>query len=106
VNAIFNKVPSNNKIYPIDFRVEEINGKLRLLLMILDVFLGVLGKSIIELISANLEESLSSKLNAEVEKHAKEAVKSYLSRADYSIKLQDFKRCKYCTECGTELPEP
>jgi hypothetical protein len=28
MNAIFDKVPSTNKIYPVDFRVEEINGKL------------------------------------------------------------------------------
>jgi hypothetical protein len=110
-------VPTGGKIFPIDYRVEEINGKLTFTTNDIGlVFLGVLGKSIIDLISANLEQNISSRLNDEIEKHAKEAVRGYLSRADYTIKLQDFRRClqcgldndyknKFCSECGTKLPE-
>ncbi len=118
LNGIFNMFPTRlDKIYPIDFRVEEKNGTLNFTTSEVGVaFLGILGKSIVESISANIEKNIASNLEKEMEEHAKEAVKSHLSKADYSVKLQDFKRCpeckldndyknKFCGECGAKLEE-
>jgi hypothetical protein len=118
VNEIFKHIHPKNKQYqiPLDMYVMK-NEEGIISLAARDVskiFYGSLARTIIDIITKNLESNMSQKLNQMIDEKAKDAVKGYMNRATPMIILQDFKRCpfcgldndyshKHCTECGGNL---
>jgi hypothetical protein len=117
-NPIFQQISANiaeGQQIPIYMAAQKINGKLNFVITDIGiVFLGSIIKTIVDTILNSLPES--EKLNAAIEKKAKEVTEKYFSHIIPSIPLQNFRRCpkcnldndyknKFCTECGTKLPE-
>ena len=118
VQAIFSHVQMEQDILPIDlFQVKSPDGFSTLQMRDnAPIFYGALAKVIIDTVFKNIQAQLPQQnLNQQLEDQARKVMKEYIEKHSPVI-LQNFKRCpkchldndykhKFCTECGTALPE-
>lgn len=102
LNDILYNVPIGSKKYVIDFTVEEIDNHLRFTTTDLGlVFLGVMGKCIVDIMA----ENFSTNMKSEITRKAKESVDSFLKQNHKVCKCGYYNDAKfhYCGLCGTNL---
>jgi hypothetical protein len=95
------------KKYTIDFTVEEIEKHLRFTTTDLGfVFLGVMGKCIMDVVLEQLKQNISKNIKSKIEKNAKESVGSFLKEEHKMCNVCGYPnnvKMHYCGLCGNNL---
>lgn len=102
LNDIFYNVPLGAKKFDVNFTVEEIDNHLRFTTNDIGfVFLGVLGKCIVDILADHVSTDMKSKIT----KEAKESVESFLKQNHKVCKCGYYNDAKlhYCGICGSNL---
>jgi hypothetical protein len=115
VNQVLAGLGSPGQAIPIDMQAMPTpEGRLFLGMRdVMVIFLGAMSKSLIDVISKNIQAELGPKLLEQLEEKAHNAVKEYAKTVLPGV-IEDFKRCKfclvdnegnsnYCKHCGSKL---